>query len=175
LLSSVLAVLALACLPLPAQADSSEVQYDPAINGPGGKPEGKEQIAKKSESPKPNGGASAPTGGGSGGSGGSVESGGPTNEKAPSSGSGAAGAAGDNGGTGQGKAEPGSSPAGKANVQHAAPTSSTAPAGDDDGSSPLLPILIGALVLAAISVGAFIIRQRRQRDAPNPSLSTKAG
>ena len=46
---------------------------------------------------------------------------------------------------------------------------------DDGGSSPLVPILIAVAVLAAISIAALLIRQRRQRDGSSPSLSTKAG
>ena len=172
LLSSVLALLAFACFPVLAQADSAGAQYNPGINGPGGHPEENKKIAKKSESPN-NGGASAPVESDSG----STESGGGAYTEAPSSGSGggAATAQKNDAGTGQGKPENGSTPAAKANVQQTAPASSKAPASDDDGSSPLLPILIGVLVLAAISVGAFVIRQRRQRDGANPSLSTKAG
>jgi hypothetical protein len=61
-------------------------------------------------------------------------------------------------------------------VQHAAPLAkSPAPASSDDGSSPLVPILIAIAVLAAISIAAIMIRQRRQRDGSSPSLSTKAG
>lgn len=35
-------------------------------------------------------------------------------------------------------------------------------ASDDDGSSPLVPILIAVAVLAAITIGGFYYRQRRQ-------------
>jgi hypothetical protein len=45
-------------------------------------------------------------------------------------------------------------------VQQAHPLSTTTPA-DDDSSSPLVPILIAVAVLAAISVGAVLVRQRR--------------
>jgi hypothetical protein len=176
LLSSMLALLAFACFPVLAQAaGSAGAQYNPGINGPGGHPEGGEKIAKKSESPKPTGGATAPPEGGSV----SPESGGGSYTESPSSGSEsevAATAQKNESDTGQGKPEHGSTSGGKAKVQHAAPTSSKAPASDDgdDGSSPLLPILIAVLVLAAISVGAFLIRQRR-RDGAGRSLSTKAG
>src|SRR6201991_3153816 len=42
----------------------------------------------------------------------------------------------------------------------------TAPADDDSGSSPLVPILIAVAVLAAISIGALVVRQRRQGRGP---------
>jgi hypothetical protein len=175
LLSSVLAVLALASAPVLAQAGSAGPQYNTGINGAGGQPEGKEKIAKKSESPPTNGGASAPANPGSV----SPESGGNAYTEAPSSGSGGGGgvtaAQKNDAGTGQGKPEQGSTPGGNANVQHVAPAASKSTASDDDGSSPLLPILIGILVLAAISVAAYVVRQRRQRDAADPTLSTKVG
>ena len=60
-------------------------------------------------------------------------------------------------------------------VQPAAPHAQSTPNSSDDGSSPLVPILIAAAVLAAISIAALLIRQRRQRDGSSPSLSTKAG
>jgi hypothetical protein len=63
-------------------------------------------------------------------------------------------------------------------VQDNAPIATTSPHGstssDDGGSSPLVPILIAVLALAAISIAAVMIRQRRQRDT-GPSLTTKAG
>jgi cobalamin biosynthesis Mg chelatase CobN len=156
-------------------AGSAGAQYNPGINGAGGQPEGGEKIAKKSESPQPTGGATAPPEGGAV----SPESGGGSYTESPSSGSeseGTATAQKNESNTGQGKPEHGSTPGGKAKVQHAAPTTSKAPASDDDdGSSPLLPILIAVLVLAGISVAAFMIRQRRQRDGAGRSLSTKAG
>jgi hypothetical protein len=43
---------------------------------------------------------------------------------------------------------------------------------DDDSSSPLVPILIAVAILAAISIGAFYYRQRRQD--PDSPVSPKA-
>jgi hypothetical protein len=43
---------------------------------------------------------------------------------------------------------------------------------DDSSSSPLVPILIAIVVLAAISIGAYYYRQRRQ--GADPSVSPKA-
>lgn len=74
-----------------------------------------------------------------------------------------------------GKAADGSKPAG-GELKDAKPITSfdstAAPASDDDGSSPLVPILIAIAVLAAISVGAFLYRQRRQD--PTSPISPKA-
>jgi len=46
---------------------------------------------------------------------------------------------------------------------------------DDEGSSPLLPILIAIAVLAAVSVGVVMFRQRRRGGAPGSSVSPEAG
>ncbi|HST69324.1 MAG TPA: hypothetical protein VLI94_06675 [Solirubrobacterales bacterium] len=45
-------------------------------------------------------------------------------------------------------------------------------AASDDGSSPLVPILIAVAVLAAISIGAYYYRQRRQ--GPGSTVSPNA-
>lgn len=45
---------------------------------------------------------------------------------------------------------------------------------DSGGSSPLVPILIAVAVLAAISIGYFVYRQRRQGSG-SPVSSPKAG
>ncbi len=61
------------------------------------------------------------------------------------------------------------------NVNAAQPLPVTAAETDSDGgSSPLVPILIAVAVLAAISVGYFLYRQRRQ-SAGSPVSSPKAG
>jgi hypothetical protein len=49
-----------------------------------------------------------------------------------------------------------------------------APASSDDGSSPLAPILIGIALLAAISVAAVMVRQRRQQGGSTTPASPKA-
>jgi cobalamin biosynthesis Mg chelatase CobN len=166
LLSSVLALLALACFPVLAQAGSGTIEYDPSLPGDGGAKQN-EDIAKSSESP-PSGGAEAPP------STGSSES---YPEEVPSSESeeGAA-TTGNGGGTGQGNPDKGNNPPAEAKVQPGAPIAESASdSSDDGGSSPLVPILIAIVVLAAISIAAVMIRQRRQRDGSSPSLSTKAG
>jgi len=56
-------------------------------------------------------------------------------------------------------------------VQNAKPLPTTT-SSEDDSSSPLVPILIAVAVLAAISVGAVLYRQRRGNDgrfSPNAS------
>jgi hypothetical protein len=164
LLLSVLALLALACFPVLAQADSGTIEYDPSLPSDGGAKQN-ENIAKSSESP-PTGGAEAPAGAGTGEG---------YAEQAPPSSEGQGNAnTGTGGGTSQGSPDKGNNPPTGTKVQPAAPTVMP-DAAADDGSSPLVPILIGAAVLAAISIAALMIRQRRQRDGSSPSLSTKAG
>jgi cobalamin biosynthesis Mg chelatase CobN len=70
----------------------------------------------------------------------------------------------------------GSKPAGGNNVAQGKPLSASAAQSESDGgSSPLVPILIAIAVLAAISVGAFFYRQRRQGEGSDGSaVSPKA-
>ena len=165
LLLSVLALLALACFPVLAQADSGTIEYNPSLPSDGGAKQN-ENIAKSSESPK-TGGAEAPPSAGTGEG---------YAEQAPPSSEGQGTAnVGNGGGTSQGSPDKGNNPPGETKVQPAAPHVQSTPASSDDGSSPLVPILIAAAVLAAISIAALLIRQRRQRDGSSPSLSTKAG
>jgi hypothetical protein len=164
-----LALLAFACcFPILALADSGEVQYQPGVIGPGGGASENESIAKNSSESPNSGGAEAPP------STGSSES---YAEEAPPSSEGQGTASGGNeGGTGQGSPDKGNNPPNKTKVQPATPIVKSAPdSSDDGGSSPLVPILIGIAVLAAASIAALLIRQRRQRDGSSPSLSTKAG
>ena len=157
-----------------AQA-SAPIEYDPTLPGDGGAKKN-ENIAKTSESPK-SGGAEAPPSTGSGE--GYSEEVPPSSES--ESGSPAATGNNDGGGKGQGNADKGNNPGPEAKVQeNAPPVAKSAPlkandAEDDGGSSPLVPILVAVVVLAALSIAAVMIRQRRQRDSANPSLSTKAG
>jgi hypothetical protein len=163
-LLSVLALLALACFPVLAQADSGTIEYDPSLPSDGGAKQN-ENIAKSSESPK-TGGAEAPPSAGTGEG---------YAEQAPPSSEGQGSYANPGGGTSQGSPDKGNNPPGETKVQPAAPHAQSTPASSDDGSSPLVPILIAAALLAAISIAALVIRQRRQRDGSSPSLSTKAG
>ncbi len=81
------------------------------------------------------------------------------------------------GGGGGQKAGNGSQNAGDGSINAAQPLPTTADsAGDssDGGSSPLVPILIAVAVLAAISIGYFYYRQRRQ-DPGSTVSSPKAG
>lgn len=108
-------------------------------------------------------GSGAPTNGGNNGG----SNGGGTNAGQGSRGQNAEG--GQNGG-GSGHADQG--------VQKAKPISTLGePAGhtEESSSSPLVPILIAIAVLAAISIGAFYYRQRRQGPgSPESPASPKA-
>lgn len=82
---------------------------------------------------------------------------------------------GSDGGTGQGSPGKGSNADGSQagnpqSLQQGSPA--RAESSSDDSSSPLIPILIAVALLAAISVGAVLYRQRRQR--PGTSVSPKA-
>jgi cobalamin biosynthesis Mg chelatase CobN len=163
-LMSVIALLALACFPVFAQAeDSAGTQYTDALP----KPEGNNSPTKKKQpvaKTADGGGASVPSAKTS-----------PGEEKEPEDGSGekesseegAGAGAGKDGGTGQGSPGSSAKDAGKTAVQPNAQT--TAPPASDDGSSPLVPILLVILVLAAISLAVVMIRQRRQRGPATPA------
>jgi cobalamin biosynthesis Mg chelatase CobN len=172
---SVLALLALACFPVLAHAEctsSSCVQYNDSLpNAEGENPPAHhnkpQPTAKASDKGK------AQTQNGSTGKNGSQQApseGEGSSEKESSPGGVGGAATGNGGGTGQGS--PGGSgtegltPAPQHSGQSPGTTASQESAG---GSSPLIPILIAILVLAAISVGAVMYRQRRQRRGPTRS------
>jgi cobalamin biosynthesis Mg chelatase CobN len=166
---SVTALLALVCFPVFAHAEcvSSCVQYTEAIP----KAEGEHTSAPHKKTPAKssstdNGGAVAPNKAnepeGSEGSGGSDEK--------ESSSTGGAATNGNGGGTGQGKPAGSANGKGQNSVQPVSqPKGTSTSQTSDGGSSPLVPILIGIVVLAAISVGAVMYRQRRQRRGPTSS------
>jgi cobalamin biosynthesis Mg chelatase CobN len=167
-LMSVIA-LALACFPVLAHAeDASGVQYSDAIP----KAEGENSPVQHKRPPvakaADNGGAAAPTGMTDSDT--SNEPGDGSSESDSSSREGGAAPKGSDSGTGQGK------PAGSANhasgpkVQHSGQIAAT-PSSQSSGSSssPLVPILIAILVLAAISVAVVMIRQRRQGGSATPA------
>lgn len=147
-LLSVSALLAFACFPVLAQADSSGIQYEEAISTPTG------------SSPIPShGGPSAQASDSAPGQAGGKKSG--ASRKA-SSGAGSS-STGGNGGTGQGSPPNGSGNGVQPGTQ----------ASNSGGSSPLVPILIAIVALAAISIGVVMMKQRRQRH-PASQVSPKA-
>jgi cobalamin biosynthesis Mg chelatase CobN len=162
-----LALLALACLPGLAQADSSEVQYSNPVPTATGKPAPKHHEPVATESGNVDGPPSTPAGGGSksnpsqvgSNKGSSPANGGDSKASAPKS------------GTGQGSPGGGSAENDAAQPQQGSQVGTAASENSDD-SSPLVPILVAILVLAAISLGAVMLRRRRQ--ASGPSVSPEA-
>jgi cobalamin biosynthesis Mg chelatase CobN len=175
-LMSVLALLALACLPVLAHASSIPEYTDSpptAVGGSGGS--GGSSGGSNAEPPARNsstqgGGASAPSSAG----GNNSVSGSSANK--PSSKSGAHANTGSGGGTGQQGSPAAGGPGNKVGTaQQAAQTGAPNPSqSDDGGSSPLIPILIAIAILAATSLGVVLYRQRRQRGTAGDSLSPKA-
>lgn len=172
-LLSVLALLALACFPVLAQAESAAgVQYEdapPTIKVPGHKTKAhhEEPGANTSNSQNGVGGPGAGSGNSGGGkSGGS--SGGPSGKSSnPSTGKDA--------GTGQSNPGNGSSSAQKGDTQGVGSATGTpASSKSSGGSSPLVPILIAIALLAAISIGVVVMRQRRQQRDADSAVSPKA-
>jgi len=175
LLMSVIA-LALACFPALAQAEctsSSCVQYTESIPKPEGEntPSGHQKTpAKASKTGDGNGSQPSQPEGSKGSKGAEGSEGGGPSEK-----EGAVGG-GNGGGNGQGKpggsAHGGGQQAMNPGAQgHSGAQASTSSGG---GSSPLVPILIAIAVLAAVSVAAVMIKQRRQRRGPTAAASPEA-
>jgi cobalamin biosynthesis Mg chelatase CobN len=171
LAASVLALLSLACLPILAQADSSEVQYNPAVptatHGSGGSPSGGSAAHKSNASgDNSTSGGSANSGSSNGGSSKEGES------KATTGGSANSGNGG-NGGSGQ--PSPAKSPSHEGQTAAKPPGKQVASKEDEgDSSSPLVPILIAVAILAAISVGVVAMRQRRKRGGSGTRVSPEA-
>lgn len=188
-LLSVLALLALAAFPAFSQADSGEKIYetdrpDSGVTNevkPGRENPLNEDEAKAHASTQPSGGgggseSSQPQSNGGGGEPSSEESqgnpgtsGGGGDKNPPSGGEGSPSKEDSTPGkTGVGQGEPVSGPASE-NVSHHSSS--------DDGSSPLVPILIAIAILAAISIGAVVYRQRRgdSGGGSGSPVSPKAG
>ena len=172
-LLSALALVAFACLPALAQAncvagDSSCYQYETDIPTAGNGEEHKSKKNKSENQSEPKAEASESP---SSKQGTAPSSEGSSEEPEEDKGS-AATVGKDNGGNGpsdKGNGSPGGDGSKQAatGVDDEKPLSGTSPGqnaaqSDDGGSSPLVPILIAIAVLAAISIGAVIYRQRRQ-------------
>lgn len=87
-----------------------------------------------------------------------------------SSGGGAAG----KGGGGDGQGGQGAGPGGKSDLgrgQAIAAPDPTRASRDDDGDSPIVPILVGLAVLAAASIGVVTMRRGRQGGPPGGDSS----
>ncbi|MGN6258465.1 MAG: hypothetical protein ACTHN3_12070 [Solirubrobacterales bacterium] len=163
-----LAVLAFACSPALAHAEEATgIQYESEVptvpqeqgsGGGGGHHNG-------SSGGGPNAGISnSPGGQGSGGGNGPGAGGG------SHGGQGSQGSEGNTGSPGNGA---GNAKAGLGEGRQVAqPIENAANTSEDESSSPLVPILIAIAVLAAISIGAFYYRQRRQ--GAGSSVSPKA-
>lgn len=157
-LFSVLALLAFASFPVLAQANPNYETEDTTLpEGGGGKssthhknPSGSESSREAEQSKVP--------GGGGGNGGGTPNGGSPKSLEGASKGSNPSSPGG--GGESQGKPGNGATAGEKPSngVQMGEPKSAVS---DSGGSSPLVPILIAVAVLAAISVGAVLVRQRR--------------
>jgi cobalamin biosynthesis Mg chelatase CobN len=166
-LLSVLALVAFACVPALAQAectDSSCAEYEIDIPTAGGK-----DKTGKPKGDEPTAEASKKGGGGTGSEPSSSEE--SSEEPEESQGGGVPGKDNGGGGSGDKNSSPGGGNAtggkegldGSQAVEGPTQQGQAAAAADDGGgSSPLVPILIAVAVLAAISIGAVIYRQRRQ-------------
>jgi cobalamin biosynthesis Mg chelatase CobN len=156
----VLALLAFTCFPVLAQAETVYETEQTNLPGSGGEKTPPHHKNPGSSESSPHADQSGVPGGGGGESGGgghpqpesSKSQNGPSQESNPSTPGG--------GGEAKGKAGNGATKGQKSPkpVQLGEPQSSTS---DSGGSSPLVPILIAVAVLAAISIGTVLVRQRR--------------
>jgi hypothetical protein len=173
-LLSVLALLALACFPVLAQAEeSSGVQYETAVptaTGHTSPPKGGASGGTPAHSSATGGGSTTNGSSNTGNTGSGSPSGSSGNNNPSTAGNGNTGQAGQgNAPTGTGKTDA------KADQKDGQPNNVTGTqASSDDSSSPLVPILIAVAVLAAISIAAVVIRQRRQGGGPGAQVSPKA-
>jgi cobalamin biosynthesis Mg chelatase CobN len=163
----------MALLPgLAAAEESSGIQYEsevptvphhessniPSAKSPGGSNNGGTGPGATS--------SNSPNGGGTGGNGNSSTGGG------AHSGQTSQGAGGGNGNGGSGAKNAGGNVGESQKVVNAGQPVNESSEGS---SSPLVPVLIAIVVLAAISVGAYYYRQRRQPgESPDSSVSPKA-
>jgi cobalamin biosynthesis Mg chelatase CobN len=171
LVVSVLALLALACLPVLAQADSSGIQYEDATPT---------ATTHGSQIPSGSGGSpahSSDTKGGGSASGGSSNSdsseAGSSQESESTAVGGVPANGGNDGNDGKGQGNPGRGAKNEA-LSPAKPLGNAPGQDDGGGSSPLVPILIAIAVLAAISVGVVAFRQRRRGSGTDARVSPEA-
>jgi hypothetical protein len=163
---SLLIVLALAAFPVAAWADSANDQYTEPLPDATGNNPGQTQdsvgVGGGSGGSGGSGGAPAPSAGGSG------ESGGVPGEAA---GQGAgSGGADEAAGAGSGGVQPIGDDAAGPSITPGAETSATT---DDGDSFPLLPVILAALAVIALSAGAALLYNRRQgpgTEASGPSV-----
>jgi cobalamin biosynthesis Mg chelatase CobN len=179
----VLALLALALFPVLAHAESAEKVYEvevPSIESES--PTHKQGSSHNSSNPKKaEGSAAAGTGTENSGepegeageegqkkSSGGTSGGGNNNPPTSSGGGGSGGNKPSSGGVG-GKPEGGIS-----NNQEVAKSQSGKPVSESTGgsSSPVVPILIAVFVLAAISIGVVLYRQRKSGQGPDRRVSS---
>lgn len=158
----------MACFPgLAAAEENSGIQYEtdvptvPSHEGSDNIPSQKKSGGSNSSNPGAESSGSESSGGvspgGGSGTGGGTSTG--QGSQAP--------------GGGDGQAANGSKPAGgEVGDAQSLQTVSSPTDASDDGSSPLVPILIAIVVLAAISIGAYYYRQRRQ--GPGSTVSPNA-
>lgn len=165
-LVSVLALLAFACFPALALAET--VYENESTTLPGGGAGKTPTQHKNTDSPEKDPKAHASENPDNGGT---AQPNGESSEQSPSTGNPSTP---NGGGEAQGKDAKGANVANEkpgGGVQNAKPLATTT-SSEDDSSSPLVPILIAVAVLAAISVGAVLYRQRRGsggRISPNAS------
>jgi hypothetical protein len=165
---SVLAVLAFACSPALAQAEEATgpVYESEVPNVPG----------EQGSGPASNGGSHQAEGGGNAGKSNVPQENGTGGGNGPGAGGGSHTGQGNQGPDGNGGQSPGGDKRAGGAIGENKPISSfganASNPTEDESSSPLVPILIAIVVLAAISIGAFYYRQRRQ--APGSSPSPKA-
>jgi len=157
----------MACFPVASYGEESiGPVYDTEVPSPTGPKKTPATDNDSDANSSKTGGATVPSGDEAGGSGSGSSSGG-------ASGGGGSGSGGD--GTGQGSQGNGSkgdaAQAGNLQSGDSQPGQQARSETSSD-SSPLVPILIAIAVLAAISIGAVLYRQRRQ--GPGSPVSSKA-
>lgn len=165
---STLALLALVCLPVLANASSAGYQYEDAPQTATGKPPSESDHDGGSSSTS---GVGSPTGKSSSAGGDSA------GKKSSDDGSGAAPTKVGGSGGGDANGQQGSQAKdGQAKAPSANPGGSGAEPGSDSGdSSPLGPILVGIAILAGCSIAYLMHRRRRAGDSDSPDSADSPG
>jgi len=166
LLILVIALLAFACFPALAEADSSGIQYEEALPTATGKGANPPHSGPSAQSSNASGTASAPS------TSSHLEKETPGSRQQTSAS--VSGSRTANSSTPHSQRRNGAGVALENHLRAAGKSNGSMQTASGGGSSPLVPILIAIAALAAISIAGVMVRQRRHRHSPGSAVAPKA-